>query len=235
MTDPHILLAINVSHVWKDRNRSATALHDVSAEFLSGGAHFLCGPSGAGKSTLGLLLAGLLPPTQGRVELNNVDVRERRSEVAYLFQFPEAIFFTESVEDELEAICFARDEENWETTFRNFGVSLANIRHRHPFTLSEGYARLTALAMQLARKPSVLILDEPTIGLDWKHQEHVIRGLKDWITPDKLLITITHDLELLSALPGNALVLTEGQLAWRGSTTDLLNNDLLMRQSALRA
>ena len=155
--------------------------------------------------------------------------------MAYLFQFPEAIFFTESVEKELDAICSTCDEEDWELTFRNFGVSLPEIRHRHPFALSEGYARLTALAMQLARKPSVLILDEPTIGLDWKHQERVIHGLKDWMTPERLLITITHDLDLLSELRGSAWVSAEGQLAWSGPTTDLLSNDSLMRQSALRA
>jgi energy-coupling factor transport system ATP-binding protein len=235
MTDQHVLQAINVSQVWKDHARSATALHDVSAEFLSGRAHFLCGPSGAGKSTLGLLLAGLIPPTHGKVELDKVDVRERRFVVAYLFQFPEAIFFTESIEKELSAVCSSGDEDDWETTFHTFGVSLPEIRHRHHFTLSEGYARLTALAMQLARKPSVLILDEPTIGLDWKHQERVIRGLKDWMTHERLLITITHDLDLLSELQGSASILAEGQLAWSGSTSDLLNSDLLMRQSALRA
>jgi energy-coupling factor transporter ATP-binding protein EcfA2 len=235
MMDGHILRADNVSQVWTDRDRSVAALHDVSVEFVSGGAHFLCGPSGAGKSTLGLLLAGLISPTHGKVQLNRVDVRECRSDVAFLFQFPESIFFAESVEKELGAVCSTCDEEDWNSTFDHLGISLQEIRHRHPFALSEGYARLTALAMQLARKPSVMILDEPTIGLDWKHQERVIHGLKDWIARDRLLITITHDLDLLSELRGSVFVFTLGHLAWSGPTIDLLNNDSLMRQSALRA
>jgi len=221
--------------VWQSHGTSVTAVRDFTASFEPGIAHFICGPSGCGKSTLGYILAGLMPPSSGQVTYAGQPVAGNRQHVAYLFQSPEAIFFNDTVQKELEEISDSADADLWEKSFQRVGVSLPEIAHRHPFTLSEGYARLTALAMQFTREVNVMILDEPTIGLDWKHQQRVMDVLKAAVAPERILVTITHDLELLAALQGKSWVLADGLLAWSGRTADLLADDDLLRRFALRA
>ena len=79
----HVLRAEHVGYNWKSLRESRRALIAVSAEFKSGIVHFICGPSGAGKSTLGLLLGGLITPTEGRVLLDGKAISQQRERIAY--------------------------------------------------------------------------------------------------------------------------------------------------------
>ncbi len=228
-----LLRAENAGFVWRTLHSSRRALQDVSAEFKPGDIHFLCGPSGSGKSTLGLLLSGLLPPTEGKITLDGSDLIHQRARIACVFQFPESLFFADTVEEELADICGDGAVIANPSAFELLGISYDDLKHRNPHLLSEGYARLTAIALQLSRDPDVLILDEPTIGLDWKHQERVIVALRSRMNSPQLTIVITHDLDMLHALGGISWILNDGTLAWSGLTQQLVNDSSLLRRHSL--
>ena len=226
------LEARDTGYVWRTMHDSRRALHDVSATFAAGTPHFICGPSGSGKSTLGLLLAGLMKPTEGSVRLDSHEPELQRNRIAYVFQFPETLFFCDTVREELADISESRLPAE-SSVFEDLGIVYADVRDRNPHLLSEGYARLTAIALQLSRHTDVLILDEPTIGLDWKRQERVIAALRRQSTPDRLVIIITHDLDMLYALGGSTLVLLEGRQVWHGRSADLVDDTIRLKQFGL--
>ena len=237
VVDPQsgLLRAEHVGYVWQSLRESRRAITDVTAEFPTGQTHFICGPSGAGKSTLGLLLSGLMIPTEGTVLWQDKALSAQRRRIAYAFQFPETIFFADTVREELREICNQMPDDEQPPAFEALGISYSELKERHPHLLSEGFARLTALALQMSRDPDLLILDEPTIGLDWKHQAQVISALRDFIKPEKTLIVISHDTELIEALGGTTWIIVDGALAWHGPTDKLLGDPELMKQASLLA
>ncbi len=217
-------MSLRVDHVsfsWRYRGGVRSAVKDVSAVFEAGTAHVICGPSGSGKSSLSYLLAGMLPPERGMVLLNGQAVGEQQGEIAYVFQFPESIYFEDSVQAELE---------HWTGNgaalkadyFAQLGIPFAAIAQKHPYHLSAGYGRLVAIALQLAREPKLLVLDEPTIGLDWDYNRRMVTLLREWVNPERILVVVTHDLDLMRGLGGRAWVMAGGELAWSGETADLL-------------
>jgi energy-coupling factor transport system ATP-binding protein len=215
------LHADNVSYTWRFRGGTRSAVRNVSAEFTAGTAHAICGPSGSGKSTLSYLLAGMLPPERGAVRWDGRAASERRGEIAYVFQFPESIYFEDSVRAELEHWAGNGAALKAEI-FDTLGIPFAAIAEQHPYHLSAGYGRLVAIALQLAREPKLLVLDEPTIGLDWEYHARMVTLLRDWVNAERTLVVVTHDLDLMRGLGGRTWVMAGGELAWQGETTALL-------------
>ena len=230
-----MLRADNVGFVWKSLHHSHRALEHVTAEFQAGSPYFICGSSGAGKSTLGLALCGLIQPSEGQVLLDGCELSTQRERVGCVFQFPETLFFADTVREELAEVSGKANAGANRMPFETLGIELNDILDRHPHLLSEGYARLTAIALQLARNPDLLIFDEPTIGLDWKHQERVITALNTWSSARRITIIITHDLDLLEALGGSTLLMDKGTVGWSGETNLLLRSPDLLRQYSLLA
>jgi energy-coupling factor transporter ATP-binding protein EcfA2 len=226
------LAARNLEFAWRGNEGEIKAVSGFSAEFPGGVPHFICGPSGSGKTTLGYLLSGLTTPDSGNVSLQ-ADAACERSSIAYVFQFAEDLFFEDTVAAELKQIADGREERAREV-FAQLGISLSEILASQPHRLSAGYARLVAVAMQMARDPQVLILDEPTIGLDWRFHRSMTAALRDWLSPSRVLIVITHDLDLMRELGGQAWVISGGRLAWSGNVAALLAASSLLEQFALR-
>ena len=94
----------NVDFSWQSRNGSVPAIRHVTADLSVGVPNVICGPSGSGKSTLAYLIAGLADPDRGRVTTGGRDVREQRHRIACLFQFPEKLFYEETVIEEFAAL-----------------------------------------------------------------------------------------------------------------------------------
>lgn len=227
-----VLSARNLEYAWRDRDGERPAVRGFSAEFPSGVPHFICGPSGSGKTTLGYLLSGLAAPDSGVVSLTETPPGER-NRIAYVFQFAEDIFFEDTVAGELKQIAGGH-EEHASQVYAQLGIDVDDLLSLPPHRLSAGYARLVAVGLQMAREPQVLILDEPTIGLDWRFHRRMTQALRDWVSPSRIHIVITHDLDLMSELGGLAWVVSDGRLAWSGEVRSLLADTLLLEKFALR-
>jgi energy-coupling factor transporter ATP-binding protein EcfA2 len=229
-----MLLAEEVCFAWKEQGGIFPAVESFSGLFEDNAAHIICGESGSGKTTLGLLLSGLKEPDGGKILLNNEPIQKRRHEIAYVFQFPETLFFADSVREEFNDIRGRDESETIEKLLLSWGISYQEFAEKHPFHLSAGYARLIATALQMARAPRLLIVDEPTIGLDEKHYKTMIAAIKAWIKPERILMVITHDLDFMQALGGMTWALSAGRLIWSGATIDLLEDEKRLREFGLK-
>lgn len=204
------------------------ALADVSLTVERGTSYLLCGPTGSGKSTLAQLIAGLIHPTTGRITYDPNPCDPLR-ESGMVFQFPEHLFFRDSVAEEFKFLAPVPDSQTVQALFTRLGLDYAALASMHPAQLSFGTARLVALCLQFARKPSLLILDEPTIGLDDGHWNKVLALLREAMNPQQILMVITHDLHLMRAISGHVFLMNNGRLRWRGPAEQLLSDASLMQ------
>lgn len=223
-----------------------TALRGVSLEIGAGERVGILGPTGSGKSTLVQHLAGLLTPTAGRVLLDGVaahkrtvEARARRRRVGLAFQYPEAQIFEQTV---FREVAFGP---------RNLGLDEAEIaarvhwalemveldpvmEERVPFTLSGGEMRRVALASILAMRPEVLILDEPTAGLDPRGRRELLARVRLWQAESGLtLIIVSHNLDELARVVERALVLGGGEVIADGPVRPVLSDGRLLRAAGL--
>jgi len=206
----------------------AAVLRDVSATFARAGLHLVVGRSGAGKSTLLSVIAGLSEPTSGTVRVGGDDeggdggggrkgverstpAAERLARVGLVFQFPERHFLGRTVLQELtfgwpaSASAFARRRElalAMNDALHAVGMERVAL-DTEVRTLSGGYKRRLALAIQLVRNPAVLCLDEPLAGLDWRTRAEVTALLND-LKRDRCVIVVSHDVEEISPITDHA-------------------------------
>ncbi len=221
------------------------ALNGISLQIEAGERLAIIGTNGCGKSTLLNLLDGLLFPTAGEIwafgrRLSEEEFQDAsftaffRQRVGFLFQNPDVQLFCPTVLDE---IAFgplqlgSREDalgKSWEMMKM---LGLEKIAHRAPHQLSGGEKKKVALASILAVNPDVLLLDEPTGGLDPRTQVWLVEVLKELHSLGKTIITATHDLSVLEDIADRAAVLEEGhKLAAEGPPGEILDNlDLLLR------
>lgn len=217
------------------------ALHRVSCSIEAGGWLALVGPNGSGKSTLAKLCNGLLRPQEGRVLIQGRDIRARpvgqiARQVGYLFQNPDHQIFDSTVRDEvafgLRHLGFPADETEWRTQEALDLFGLIEHAERPPAVLGHGLRRQVALASAFAHRPPILILDEPTGGLDWERTQRLLDHLGDRRRAGDTILFITHDLRLVAERATHLLLLRGGKVLAHGPTRDVLSRpDLLARAS----
>ena len=223
------------------------ALRDVNLGISAGERVGIAGPTGSGKSTLVQHLAGLLEPTSGGVSLDGVAAHERtavararRNHIGFAFQQPEDQVFEQTVFREvafgprnlgLDATQINR-QVRW--ALKMVGLDPADVEERMPFTLSGGEMRRVALAGILAMRPDVLILDEPTAGLDPQGQRDLLRRIRAWQEETGLtLIVVSHDLDQLARVVDRMVLLKGGQVVSDGPTRRVLSDGELLRSVGL--
>ncbi|MEW5804586.1 MAG: ATP-binding cassette domain-containing protein [bacterium] len=197
----------------------------------------IVGPNGAGKSTLVYLLAGLLRPSAGTFLIDGKSLYTSkgvfrsalaalRKSVALVSQFPEDQFFTESVYDELSFGLKKQGVDEGEigqrvmSTLHELGLKLSreSIMHRSPFEFGGGEKRLISIACALVSGPEILILDEPTAGLDTMAGHMVfeaIRRLHQQLGVS--IVLVSHELERLIRLADHLIILHRGRIVQQGS------------------
>jgi len=214
------------------------ALRDVSLRIAPGERVGIAGRTGSGKSTLVQHLAGLLQPTAGCVLLDGTPAHGRsaaarrlRRRVGIAFQYPEDQIFEHTVFREVgfgprnlglhESEIASR--VNW--ALSAVGLDAEAMGGRTPFTLSGGEMRRVALASILALRPDVLILDEPTAGLDPRGRRELLERLAaSRATPEMTLIAVSHDLDSLARVADRVIVLCDGEVAADGPTRRVLSS-----------
>jgi energy-coupling factor transport system ATP-binding protein len=186
------------------------ALCDCSLTLQRGDFAALVGPNGAGKTTLARVLAGVLRPRRGRV-LWQTDGRGPR--VGFLQQNPLHQLVCDTVEEE---VAFGLRNLGTEQVVGIESVlaraDLLGLRHRPTHALSVGEQQRTALAATLALRPSLLILDEPTIGQDWEHLIRLMDFLSGLNRAGQTVLLITHDQRLVERYASRVWVLEEGRI-----------------------
>lgn len=231
---------------------SGTCLEDVSFEVARGERVALLGANGSGKSTVLRLMDGLYFAQVGKLvalgEILSPAVVERppfgprfRKEVGFLFQDSDAQLFSPSVEEE---VAFGPLQMGWarEEILRRVGdalqiLGIEALRTRPPQNLSAGEKKKVALASLLALSPSVLLLDEPTAGLDPRSQGALLELLEELHASGFTTVAATHDLELVPHLADRAVVMGEDhRVAADGPVREILEDtDLLVRVNLIHA
>ena len=194
------------------------AVDDLSFQVESGQVLGFLGPNGAGKSTTMKMLTGFLAPTSGTALINGVDVVESsvaaRKNIGYL---PEGApsYGEMTVKQFLTFVARARliDKSDVPASVDNATIklNLSGVKHQAIETLSKGFKRRVGLAQAIIHDPQILILDEPTDGLD-PNQKREVRGLIRAMAEDKIIIISTHILEEVAAVCNRVMIIAQGRL-----------------------
>jgi energy-coupling factor transporter ATP-binding protein EcfA2 len=224
-------------------NSKTNAIKDISLTVHAGEVVAILGKNGSGKSTLARLMVGLLYPKRGKIKLDGRDVatlkrHEIHSLTGYVFQYPEQQFLTQSVAKEiaygLEVQQRPPNEISQVVDETIRSLRLAGAENRHPFALSGGEKRRLSVATMLVLEPKLLILDEPTYGLDEGNLLNMIHFLFDQLQKKGVTIVfITHDLRLVAEYAQRVIVLHEGEKLYDSKPAELFNQDRLMEQAEL--
>lgn len=187
-------------------------LKDISLELPPQNLGLIYGPSGSGKSTLLELMAGFAQPTEGAIQWRqqDLDPEALRQLAGLVFQFPERHFCGHSLLEELRLGHPELARTQIEQALRSVGLEHLPLEAA-PHSLSGGQQRRLALAVQLIRKPYLLLLDEPTAGLDWSMRRQII-GLLKQLKQSWTLLVVSHDADELADLADRCWHLDHGRL-----------------------
>lgn len=203
------------------------AVNGISLSVRTGEVLGFLGPNGAGKSTTMKMITGFLEPDSGSVRINSIDmasepVRAKR-EIGYLPEGAPA-YGDMTAQSFLEFIADIRGFQGGERDYRVAQsvdkTGLSSVLHQQIETLSKGYKRRVGLAQAILHDPGVLIMDEPTDGLD-PNQKHQVRSLIAEMAAEKAIIVSTHILEEVEAVCTRAVVIDKGRIVADGTAEDL--------------
>lgn len=221
-----------------------TALKKINLNINRGEKIAILGANGSGKSTLQKILNGLLFPTEGLYRafgqivteetLNDVQFSKAfRKRVGFIFQNSDAQLFSSSVWEEIAFGPLQMKLSHEQVKERVDGVirmlDLGPLQDRPPYRLSGGEKKKVAIASVLSLNPEILILDEPTNGLDPRTQRWLINLLRDLNKAGKTLITCTHNLDIVEEIADRVIVFSEDHsIAAQGTPNEILSNEQLL-------
>lgn len=236
----------NVSFVYNPKTPFAKlALDQINVEFKKGQINGIVGKSGSGKTTLIEMIDALIIPTKGHVKVDHFTVakdkkikriNDLRFQVGLVFATPEEQFFNATVYDE---ISFGMRYFNYKLDHIKEHVSDAlkmvgltdKYLTRDPFTLSNGEMRKVAIASVLVFNPKVIIFDEPTIGLDDKSKNNLIKIIRTLKTRyQKTIIIVTHDVDMLHKIVEYVYVMYEGKIVMEGTKYEVFKEELELKK-----
>jgi energy-coupling factor transport system ATP-binding protein len=218
------------------------ALKDVNIRIAPGEFITILGSNGAGKTTLARLMAGQLKSGKGKIYLKGEDVAKQGKAdlarvVGYTFQNPDCQLFCKTVRDE---IAFGPrhlnlDKEEVEVRVENTlrMMRLEQFKDRDPQTLSRGQKIGVAVASVLAMKPEVLILDEPTLGQDFRRIRSLVSLLKSMSSEGLALVVITHDVNFAAEHSSRVVIMKDGIILLDGEPHAILSQEDVLRSANL--
>ncbi len=232
----HIVEVKGLSHTYPDGTK---ALDDIGLRITHGESVAIVGPNGAGKSTLLHHLNGYLAPTSGVVRIGDYPLtrdtlREVRRTVGMIFQDPDDQLFMPTVFDDVAFGPFNLGLPPEEVSSRVMAslerLGIAHLKDKPPYRLSAGEKRRAAIATVLSMSPDILVLDEPTTGLDPLGRRQIIAILKEFT---HTRIIATHDLDLVLDLCSRTIVLFNGRIRADGETRDIFSDAALLAECHL--
>lgn len=223
------------------------ALKKVNLSIARGEFVGIIGETGSGKSTLVQHFNGLLKPTGGQMLIEGKDIwageiklRDLRSRIALLFQFPEHQLFEETVFNDVSfgprnlGLSGAELEERVRFGLASMGLDYDTYSDRSPFHLSGGEKRRVAMAGILAMRPDVVVLDEPTAGMDPAGRRKFMEQVSRLQQEEKLtVIVVTHNMEEIGRLAEKLFVFSQGEMVLEGRPSDVFNSISRIREIGL--
>lgn len=223
------------------------ALEDVSFQLEPGEFAAVIGHTGSGKSTLMQQLNGLLRPDSGKITVGEVCITdpstkmtEVRRKVGLVFQYPEYQLFEETVAKDVAfgpkqvGMTGEKLERVVEESIRLTGLDYEEVKERSPFELSGGQKRRVAIAGVLAMKPEILILDEPTAGLDPSAHRDVLELIRRIHRQERMtILLVSHNMGDIAELADRVLVMNRGKLVMNGSPAEVFARGKQLREMGL--
>lgn len=223
------------------------ALDNINLEINNGEFVGLIGHTGSGKSTLIQHLNGLLKPSSGKIEIDGVDITARnmnlktiRQKVGLVFQYPEHQLFEETIYKDIAfgpqnlGLSHEEVDERIKEAMDLVGLDFEENKDRSPFELSGGQKRRVAIAGVLAMKPKVLILDEPTAGLDPKGRDDILGQLQSLYERNNMtIILVSHSMEDIAKLVNRIIVMHKGKVAIVGTPREVFKKADMLESMGL--
>ncbi|MFP3388096.1 energy-coupling factor transporter ATPase [Brevibacillus sp. SIMBA_040] len=246
MTQTNPMVSVkNLTHVYMQGTPlQHRALDEVNLEVAEGECLAIIGHTGSGKSTLIQHFNGLIRPQSGSVIINGLDVsqpkldiRTLRRQVGLVFQNPEDQLFEKLVGDDVAYGPFkmglpleeVRRRVHW--AMELVGLSFQEMKDRPTFALSGGQKRKVALAGVLSLQPKVLVLDEPTAGLDPRSRKELLERIRRLNQEEKLtVIFVSHNMEEVAQLADRVYVMANGKAVLDGTPRQIFGNQELLRE-----
>jgi len=236
----------NVTHVYQDEN-NVKALKNINLEISRGEFIGIVGHTGSGKSTLVQLFNGLIIPSSGTVKVNGKNItneksnlKETRRHVGLVFQYPEHQLFEESVYQDIafgpKNLGLKKEEiqKRVKEVMELVGLNYEEFKDRSPFNLSGGQQRKVAIAGVLALKPDVLVLDEPSAGLDPQGRKQLAELLKYLYQELKMtVILISHRMEEIAELASRVIVMHQGEIVVDDNPVEVFSREKELHKLSL--
>ncbi len=201
----------------------------------------LIGSNGAGKSTIMKLMTGLVKPNEGQIFLKGIPVHETKPEqlskyISMVYQNPEDMFIKDSIEADIAYAMQVRDVEDWQAKTEALlcRFRLTELRNRDGRLLSGGQMRRASLAIGVALRPEILLLDEPTANLDIATRKEIMKTLKDMEDVTDTVMIATHDMQLVSEWAERIIVLYQGKVIADGSRNEIFGNKEVVEKVGIR-
>jgi energy-coupling factor transport system ATP-binding protein len=235
-----IIQCSNLEHTYKN---GVTALQGVGLEIYDGDMVAIVGQNGSGKTTLAKHMNGLLMPTAGEILVDDKSTKEQGvfklgQRVGYVFQNPDHQIFSETVYDEVSFGPKLRKlpEEEIKQRVKEAleAVGLAGYEEQDPFALTKSGRQRVAVASVLAVKPDVLILDEPTTGLDYAEQRSMMDMVRSLNENGSTIIFVTHHMWVVAEYAKRVFVMKDGNIILHGSTREVFSHNEELKEAMLR-
>lgn len=238
----------NLTHIYAPNTPfETTALNNINLEIKKGEFIGLIGHTGSGKSTLIQHLNGLLKANSGKIYINDIDITDEkisltqiRKKVGLVFQYPEYQLFEETIEKDIgfgpKNLGLNDDEIKLrvQNAMQLTGLDYERSKDKSPFELSGGQKRRVAIAGVIAMKPEILILDEPTAGLDPKGRDDILSNIKEIHKKEQnTIILVSHSMEDVAKLADRLIVMKDGMVEFFDTPYEVFKNEERLKEIGL--
>jgi energy-coupling factor transport system ATP-binding protein len=237
----------DVSHTYMQGTPFETmALRGVTFDIPQGSIHGLIGATGSGKSTLLQHLNGLYRPQSGTLRVAGLDLNDPSLQLSTIcrkvglaFQNPENQFFNTYVGDEIAYAARQLDlpgrlARRVKTIMERVGLDFKQFKDRPLATLSGGERRKVSLASILVMEPEVLVLDEPTAGLDPQVRKELLKSIRSWRTKDRTILLSSQNMEDIAEVADSVTVLRDGKVVLHGNVAEVFSRAAELHNAGLQ-
>ncbi len=240
--DKIVLKTDNLNYIYHD---GVHAIKDINIKIKEGEKVAIMGPNGAGKSTLFLHFNGLKEPDRGNIEVdgekmvyNKKELLEIRQKVGIVFQNPNDQLFAPSVEEDVAFgpmnLGLPIEEVEKRTAEALELVEMSDAKDKPPHHLSGGQQKKVAIAGIIAMRPEIMILDEPTAGLDPQGVDQILEILNKLNEEGMTIVISSHDVEMINDFADHIFVLKEGKIIGDGTPDEIFSNHELLEKANLK-